>query len=134
MPNDHNLKVLSFEKSILEVIRGPEQDQFSLPAQPSRLLPSQGRPANHLEEIFKDTSLDGYTLGALRPPIHDTAILIPDRYRAALSEATQSLGRLARETGSHGSSKNLTAAALLLEENEDLMELLFTYRNLLHKG
>ncbi len=66
----------------------------------------------------------------LQPHLRSRELLIPGVFTRRLKQAGRELAEAARKS----KSRPLREAALLLEEDEDLKELLETYRNLLLEG
>jgi hypothetical protein len=133
MPGDA-LRVLSLDRGIQEIMESPGEEDVRLPGDFSPIVPGEERPESRLDRMFREPSLDGRLLGSLKPDIRERDVLIPDRFRRALGEAAREMKELLeREDGRNG-WKSLNDALALLEEHEALMDLLSTYRNLLHKG
>lgn len=85
-----------------------------------------------LQSLLAMPSLDDYIARCLRPALLDTSILAPARFRLVLTETAASLKSRARQNPK--AAKRLGHLALLLDEEQSLLELLQMYRSALLQG
>lgn len=89
-----------------------------------------------LDALLAAASLDSLVEAAIRPRIDDPALLLPGRFSEALRQARESLARGLGTRSLEGSrrQRRLRRALAVLEEQEELMTLLWNYRHALHQG
>lgn len=133
MPGD-SLKILSFDTGIEQILRGGDPESSSLPDGTAALLPSEEHPDRHLDQVIQTPSLEDHILASLKPEISDKNVIIPSRYGPMIEETYEALRQAAEKSQSDTNTDLLEEAAHLLEEDQELMQLLMTYRNLLHKA
>lgn len=131
---DETMKVLFLNRGIQEIMESPPVEGVRLPGDPARLVPSEDRPESRLDRILRNPSLDDRLLLSLKPDIREKDILAPERYRQVLGDAAREMRELLKKGRGRKDGDSLEETLALLEEHEELMDLLFTYRNLLHKG
>lgn len=89
-----------------------------------------------LDQLLAAPNLDSLVEAALRPQIDDPALLLPARFAAALRQARESLSRglTSRSLSGTRRQRRLRMGLKVLDEQEELLGLLWTYRNSLHQG
>lgn len=89
-----------------------------------------------LEQLLAAPNLDSLLESRLRPRIDDPALLLPGRFSEALRQAGESLARGLASRSLEGGrrQRRLRRALAVLEEQEELLALLWTYRHALHQG
>ena len=89
-----------------------------------------------LERLLGADDLGRLVDAAIRPAVDDPALLLPGRFADALQMAQASLRRSLAGRHSEGSrrQRRLRQAVSVLEEQEALLALLWTYRNALYQG
>ena len=89
-----------------------------------------------LERLLAAPGLDSLVDAAIRPTVDDPSLLLPGRFADALRHAQASLRRnlSSRQQETSRRQRRLQRGIQVLEEQEDLLALLWTYRNALYAG
>jgi hypothetical protein len=89
-----------------------------------------------LERLLGANDLSRLVDAAIRPAIDDPGLLLPGRFADALQMAQASLRRslAGRRTDGGRRERRLRQAVNVLEEQEALLALLWTYRHALYQG
>ncbi len=89
-----------------------------------------------LERLLSVPDLDSLVEAAIRPSVEDSALLLPGNFADALGRARANFRRNLAGRQMEGSrrQRRLKKAISVLEEQEDLLGLLWTYRNALYAG
>ncbi|CAM2065498.1 Type III secretion system YscX (type_III_YscX) [Sulfidibacter corallicola] len=128
------LKILSFDRGIEQIFQGDLKEDVRLPDRQRPLLPSESRVNQHLDKVIRTPNLELNLLESLQTKLQDKSILIPAVYRSLIGRSQKSLREAIKKAGPWTNKKALQEAAELLEAEEDLMDLLITYQNTLHKA
>ncbi len=110
--------------------------QPSLPDRRWALPPAELRAYEALDDLLAARNLQQLMSEALRPRIQDPGLLLPARFAAALAQARQALGaqESLRSPDAARRRRRLRKAIEVLDEQEELRGLLWTYRNALQQG
>jgi hypothetical protein len=99
-------------------------------------LTMMGEVEAALERLLGANDLGRLVDAAIRPAIDDPGLLLPGRFADALQMAQASLRRslAGRRTDGGRRERRLRQAVSVLEEQEALLALLWTYRHALYQG
>ena len=128
------IKFFSFDRGIEQIFQGELKADARLPQQRGTVLPSENPATQHLDKVVRTPNLESHLLNSLQARVDDKTILIPSVYRSLITESRKALRKSAKKAGPWTNKKVLEEAAELLDGEEDLMDLLNTYRNTLHKA
>lgn len=131
---DQIAKTFSLDTGIEQILKSGESETAKLPVDRSAILPSDDHLKIQLNRLFNAPSLDDQILSLLKPALLNKNILIPARYQALLKSIQRKIKKAAEKNKSGKGERALAEAAELLEEEQELLELLNTYRNILHKA
>lgn len=108
----------------------------SLPDRRGLLPPSDIRPHEGLDELLAPHNLDRLLSEALRPRLRDPGVLMPARFADALRQARLAFSTQepTRTVDAARRRRRLRKALQVLDEQEALHDLLWTYRNALQQG
>ncbi len=108
----------------------------SLPDRRGLLPPADIRPHEGLDELLAPHNLEHMMTDALRPKLRDPGVLMPGRFAEALRQARLAFTRpeSTRTVDAARRRRRLRKALQVLDEQEALHDLLWTYRNALQQG
>jgi hypothetical protein len=134
MPESRIPKSFSLDTGIEQILWGDKVKTANLPEDRGAITPSADLPDARLERLFNAPSLENFIAGLLKPSLKDKGLLIPARYQVALRHVRDLLKQMAEGADDSEEGRTLEDAAALLEQEDGLMELLNTYRNILHRA
>ncbi len=120
----------------LDTVLDDTGTQPRLPDQRRLLPPSDIQPHEGLDALLAPHNLEQLLNEALRPRLRDPGILMPGRFAEALRLARQALARQesSRTVDAARRRRRMRKALQVLDEQEALHDLLWTYRNALQQG
>ncbi len=129
---NNKLDSLNFDRGIEQIFVENAPEDLHLPDS-ATVIPSDEHLRVHLEETIVSPSLEETVFRELTPEIKDRSILLPTRFSALLQEVHRELLEKVTKKANRD-FQCMKEAALLLEEEQKLMELLNDYRSVLFKG
>lgn len=120
-----NTRTLTFDTGIERIIHGGETADRQLPER-NALAPTGEQLRVRLDEMLNAPALDALLRGSVKPQVTDKSLLAPGCYQTLLDEAQREM-----RSRAGGNRNALDQAALLLEEERRLRDLLNALRNIL---
>ena len=125
-----SMQAFSPNVGIERIIASFEGPGASVLPQSTRIVPSEGMTGLASLRSLYASAWDNSLTNFLQPRLSSRELLIPGILASRLRQAKKEINELARQK----KSRALRDTALMLEEDEDMKELLDTYRNLLLQG
>ncbi|HSI83254.1 MAG: hypothetical protein ACAI35_22125 [Candidatus Methylacidiphilales bacterium] len=111
----------------------PDIAETRLP-EPSPLVPSDAAMDSPLQALMDSPSHDNQLLKDIRPNITQLEILSPNMYHGLCRDTLTTFATLSRQEQNPDRLAIFQRAAALLKDETSHQDLLFAYRNALHKG
>jgi len=124
-----------FDKGIVSITYKVGEAVQGLPDQ-HELPPADHAQRPQLETLLAPSNTDSFLQESIRPELEDRDLLLPSRFRQAMDDALDKLGKTAQEQLAHepDTAKLLNRAVRLLQDEVGLRDLLQMYRSALHQG
>ena len=124
---------ISFDAGIEQVLNYVEAHPAQLP-EADFYDRGEGIYRQQLDEVLFPPSVEQSLVESFRPSVSHRRLLTPTGYHAAHAECKQELSAALEKLGDRPDGAKLKAMADLLADGEQLTNLLYTYRHLLHKA
>ena len=121
---------LALDHGLDRIIQGEEQAPL-LPDQRS-ITPADAEAVGQLDRLFRQSSLEDWLEGEIRPEIGHRELLSPAAFRDALDRAHTMLRERAGED--EDGARVLNRCARLLKDEFELRDLVSMYRGALYQG